>query len=88
MYLTPYPEVAAGARKLTPPEISALVKEEWKSMTADEKAAIVADATPDVEARRESKHLGSHNVPIASFHDFRQTMDSIANQVCRLFSST
>ena len=73
---------AAGQEKLTPPEISKIASPEWKAMTPEERIARTKPAIDGIEARHQSKELGTHNVPIAAFQDFTKTMSSISAQVC------
>lgn len=70
-----------GTPKYTQPQISKMVSPEWKALTKEEQNAITAPEKVNIEKRRESRKVGSHNVPIASHNDFRKTMDSITTQV-------
>lgn len=67
---------------------SALAKElaqQWHAMTKEEKVAATDDGVADlVEQRKEHTSSTVPMLPIQSFHDARQTLGTIENEV-RLF---
>lgn len=62
-------------------EIAKVASPEWKAMTPEERIARTKDYKSTVETRRQSKELGAHNIPLASFQDFTKSMGKISEQV-------
>ncbi|KAG6805831.1 hypothetical protein H0H92_013805 [Tricholoma furcatifolium] len=54
---------------------------EWKQLSAEERLARTEEKVSELRDTREMRNLAPQNVPIASFHDVRATLDSVDEEV-------
>ncbi|KAH9951710.1 hypothetical protein B0H21DRAFT_684804 [Amylocystis lapponica] len=64
------------------------IREQWKSMTQQEKRDATEDAVEELKEHREMKSRGQHNVQMGAFSDARATLASMKTELERLSERT
>jgi len=78
-----YPYILPGERG-EDLNLTAVIKEisdSWKRLSPEEQEAVTTEPMQQLEEQRESRKLGTHSIPLNSFHDARSTIQSIETQV-------
>ncbi|RPD78577.1 hypothetical protein L226DRAFT_568194 [Lentinus tigrinus ALCF2SS1-7] len=64
------------------------LREEWSTLSEEEKDALTADKIRELEERRDARAHGVRNLSLAKFMDIRETFSSLYNQMENLHDRT
>ncbi|RDB25797.1 hypothetical protein Hypma_006603 [Hypsizygus marmoreus] len=81
-------ERPAGEPKKKVHELIGQISEKWRTLSNDEQKNTTEDVLTSLHDTREMRELASHNVPIASFHDVRVTLETLDEEIQRLHART
>ncbi|KAG6824221.1 hypothetical protein H0H92_007626 [Tricholoma furcatifolium] len=77
-----------GVPKKKANDYMAEIAAEWKKLSPDKRLAHTEEKVSELRDTREMRNLAPQNVPIASFHDVRATLDSVDEELQRLHQQT
>ncbi|KAG6809416.1 hypothetical protein H0H92_000327 [Tricholoma furcatifolium] len=78
----------AGAPKKKANDYMSEISAEWKLLSPEERLARTQEKVAELRDTREMRELAPQNVPIASFHDIRATLDGVDKELQQLHERT
>ncbi|KAG6835636.1 hypothetical protein H0H93_016289 [Arthromyces matolae] len=60
----------------------------WNKLSQEERTEMTKDTVDTLRETNEMRQVARHNVPIASFNDFRATMENVGDELLRLNART
>ena len=74
-------ELPEGAQRKKANELMGPISDKWRTISNEECESYTEETVAALCDTRKMRELGSHNVPISSFHDVRVTLEKLEEEI-------